>query len=58
MILAVFTALSMVILQESSAVVWCDYYTLNYSEEIPEDGPDELYYLLEPADTSSGNIPL
>ena len=58
MILAVFAALSMGILQESSALVWCGHYTLSYSEEFPEDGPDEVYYLLEPADIGSGNIAL
>ena len=38
--------------------VWCCHYTLSYSEEFPEDGPDEVYYLLEPADIGSGNTAL
>ena len=57
-IFGVFAALSMCILQESSALVWCGHYTLSYSEEFPADGPDEVYYLLEPADIGSGNIAL
>lgn len=56
-ILAAFAALSMVALQESVAFVWCDHYALSCSEEVPEDGPDEVYYLLEPLDNGSGNIP-
>jgi hypothetical protein len=39
-ILAVFAALSMFAMQEAAAFVWCDHYTLCYSEEIPEDGPE------------------
>ena len=38
--------------------VWCDYGPLNYSEEFQEDGPDEVYYLLEPANNGLGNIPI
>jgi hypothetical protein len=57
MILAALAALSMVTLQESAAFVWCDHYALCYSEEMPEDGPEEVYYLLEPLDNGSGNIP-
>jgi hypothetical protein len=55
--LAVFAALSVFAMQEAAAFVWCDHYTLCYSEEIPEDGPEEVYYLLEPLDNGSGNIP-
>jgi len=57
-ILAVFAALSLGVMQESLAYVRCDQYLLTYSDEIPEDGPDEVYYLLEPVDNLSGNIPL
>jgi hypothetical protein len=56
-IIAVFAALCMVALQESSAFVWCDHYALCYSEEIPEDGPDEVSHPLEPLDSGTGNIP-
>ena len=55
---AVFAALSMGILQESSAFVWCDHYTLSYCEEFPEYGPEKVYDLLEPADIGAGSIPL
>jgi hypothetical protein len=56
-ILAAFAALSMVALQESVAFVWCDHNALSCGEEVPKDGPDEVYYLSEPLDTGSRTIP-
>ena len=56
-ILAVFSALSMFAMQDAVGVVSCDHYTLCYSEEVPEDGPEEVYSLLEPLANGSGDIP-
>ena len=47
----------MVTMQRAAAFVRSDHYTLCYSEEIPEDGPEEVYYPLEPLDNDPGNIP-
>jgi len=58
MTLALLAVLNIVTLHESAAFVWCDHDTLSFSEEVPEDGPDEVYRPLESLDNGSGNIPV
>jgi hypothetical protein len=56
-ILAVSWVISMFAMQDAAGVVSCDHYTLRYSEEVPEDGPEEVYSLLEPLANGYGDIP-
>ena len=49
--------LSMVTLQRAAAFVWSDHYTLCYSDEIPEDGPEQVHCIWVPLDNCSGNVP-